>query len=169
VGQAFACTRPEPVGVVGAILPWNFPPLISSWKLAPALAAGNTVVLKPRRAHLTQRRPAQSANIVFPHADLTLAAHSARMGDLLQSGPGVLRWLAAVCPSRHSRRFGCGTRRRGDVDQTRTWASGRHMDPLVSARQMDRVLGYIEAGQSEGAALACVGTRANDENTGGFS
>src|SRR6476619_5129141 len=37
----------EPLGVVGLIVPWNFPLLISSWKVAPALAAGNTVVLKP--------------------------------------------------------------------------------------------------------------------------
>src|SRR3712207_6480093 len=37
----------EPLGVVGLITPWNFPLTIASWKLAPALAAGNTVVLKP--------------------------------------------------------------------------------------------------------------------------
>ena len=44
-GQAF--TVREPLGVVGLIVPWNFPLTIASWKLAPALAAGNTVVLKP--------------------------------------------------------------------------------------------------------------------------
>jgi betaine-aldehyde dehydrogenase len=44
-GQAF--TVHEPLGVVGLITPWNFPLTIASWKLAPALAAGNTVVLKP--------------------------------------------------------------------------------------------------------------------------
>ncbi len=36
-----------PVGVVGQIIPWNFPLLMLAWKIAPALAAGNTVVLKP--------------------------------------------------------------------------------------------------------------------------
>ncbi|WP_330630957.1 aldehyde dehydrogenase family protein [Halocatena halophila] len=40
-------TLKEPYGVVGAIIPWNFPLLMAAWKLAPALAAGNTVVLKP--------------------------------------------------------------------------------------------------------------------------
>jgi len=40
-------TLREPVGVVGQIIPWNFPLLMAAWKLAPALAAGNTVVLKP--------------------------------------------------------------------------------------------------------------------------
>lgn len=37
----------EPLGVVGQIIPWNFPLLMATWKVAPALAAGNTVVLKP--------------------------------------------------------------------------------------------------------------------------
>ena len=43
----FAFTRKEPVGVVGAIIPWNFPLLMAAWKIGPALAAGCTVVLKP--------------------------------------------------------------------------------------------------------------------------
>lgn len=42
-----AYTRPEPVGVVAAIIPWNFPLLMAIWKIAPALATGCTVVLKP--------------------------------------------------------------------------------------------------------------------------
>jgi aldehyde dehydrogenase (NAD+) len=43
----FPGAAPEPLGVVGQIIPWNFPLLMAAWKLAPALAAGNTVVLKP--------------------------------------------------------------------------------------------------------------------------
>jgi acyl-CoA reductase-like NAD-dependent aldehyde dehydrogenase len=43
----FVYTRREPVGVVGLIIPWNFPLLMAAWKLAPALACGNTVLLKP--------------------------------------------------------------------------------------------------------------------------
>jgi aldehyde dehydrogenase (NAD+) len=46
-GNYFCYTRHEPVGVVGQIIPWNFPLLMQAWKLGPALAAGNTVVLKP--------------------------------------------------------------------------------------------------------------------------
>ena len=45
--QVFNYTRHEPLGVVAAIVPWNSPLLLTAWKLAPALAAGNTVVLKP--------------------------------------------------------------------------------------------------------------------------
>ena len=46
-GNVLNYTLREPVGVVGAIIPWNFPLLMAAWKVAPALACGNTVVLKP--------------------------------------------------------------------------------------------------------------------------
>jgi aldehyde dehydrogenase (NAD+) len=46
-GNYFCYTRLEPVGVVGQVIPWNFPLLMQAWKLAPALACGNTVVMKP--------------------------------------------------------------------------------------------------------------------------
>ncbi|KAI6166293.1 aldehyde dehydrogenase [Pisolithus thermaeus] len=45
--ERFSYTRHEPIGVVGQIIPWNFPLLMFAWKIAPALATGNTVVLKP--------------------------------------------------------------------------------------------------------------------------
>ncbi|HRJ35467.1 MAG TPA: aldehyde dehydrogenase family protein, partial [Flavobacteriales bacterium] len=44
---AFPNRKPKPIGVAGQIIPWNFPLLMAAWKIAPALAAGNTVVLKP--------------------------------------------------------------------------------------------------------------------------
>ena len=46
-GEFFNYTLRDPVGVVGQIIPWNFPLLMAAWKIAPALACGNTVVLKP--------------------------------------------------------------------------------------------------------------------------
>jgi aldehyde dehydrogenase (NAD+) len=46
-GDYFCYTKHEPVGVVGQIIPWNFPLLMFAWKLAPALATGNTIVMKP--------------------------------------------------------------------------------------------------------------------------
>ena len=58
-GHAF--TIREPLGVVGLIVPWNFPLVIASWKLGPALAAGNTVVLKP--AELTPLTALRFASI----------------------------------------------------------------------------------------------------------
>jgi aldehyde dehydrogenase (NAD+) len=65
----YACyTRHEAVGVVGQIIPWNFPLLMQAWKWAPALACGNTVVLKPaEQTPLTALRVAQLAQEVgFP-------------------------------------------------------------------------------------------------------
>lgn len=47
---AFPGRNPKPIGVAGQIIPWNFPLLMAAWKIAPALAAGNTVVLKPAEA-----------------------------------------------------------------------------------------------------------------------
>ncbi|HKE44796.1 MAG TPA: aldehyde dehydrogenase [Steroidobacteraceae bacterium] len=60
--DALALVTREPVGVVGAIVPWNFPLLMASWKLGPALAAGNSVVLKPsEKSPLTAIRVAELA------------------------------------------------------------------------------------------------------------
>jgi betaine-aldehyde dehydrogenase len=68
-GQAF--TVREPLGVVGLITPWNFPLTIASWKLAPALAAGNTVVLKPAElTPLTALRFAELATAAGLPADV---------------------------------------------------------------------------------------------------
>src|SRR6187399_1852111 len=53
----------EPLGVVGLIVPWNFPLNISSWKLGPALATGNTVVLKP--AELPPMSALRLSNLVL--------------------------------------------------------------------------------------------------------
>ncbi|GLC44109.1 Aldehyde dehydrogenase 2 member B7, mitochondrial [Pleodorina starrii] len=64
-GPYLAYTLHEPIGVVGQIIPWNFPLLMAAWKLAPALAAGNTVVLKPaEQTPMTALRLAQLAQEV---------------------------------------------------------------------------------------------------------
>lgn len=55
----------DPIGVVGAIIPWNFPLVLAAWKLAPALAAGNTVVLKP-----AEQAPVSIAHMIELIADL---------------------------------------------------------------------------------------------------
>src|ERR1043166_7777687 len=64
---AFPGRRPRPLGVAGQIIPWNFPLLMAAWKIAPALACGNTVVLKPAETtSLTAMRLAE----VFQEAEL---------------------------------------------------------------------------------------------------
>ncbi len=60
-------TRREPVGVVASIAPWNYPLMMAIWKIGPALAAGNTVVLKPsEQTPLTSLRLAELAADIFP-------------------------------------------------------------------------------------------------------
>jgi acyl-CoA reductase-like NAD-dependent aldehyde dehydrogenase len=60
--NALALLTHEPVGVVGVVVPWNYPMLMASWKIAPALAAGNSVVLKPsEKSPLTALRMAELA------------------------------------------------------------------------------------------------------------
>jgi gamma-glutamyl-gamma-aminobutyraldehyde dehydrogenase len=60
--SALALITREPMGVVGAIVPWNYPMIMSAWKLAPALACGNSVVLKPsEKSPLTALRLAELA------------------------------------------------------------------------------------------------------------
>ncbi|MBT9491696.1 MAG: aldehyde dehydrogenase [Paucibacter sp.] len=60
--NALALIQREPMGVIGAIVPWNYPLIMSAWKLGPALAAGNSVVLKPsEKSPLTALRLAELA------------------------------------------------------------------------------------------------------------
>ena len=87
-----ANTVREPVGVVGAIVPWNFPLLLASWKVAPALAAGCTVVLKP--APSTPLTAIELAKIALeagvPEGVLEVVTGSGReLGQWLVEHPGV--------------------------------------------------------------------------------
>lgn len=73
-GKFFTYTLREPVGVVGQIIPWNFPMLMAAWKLGPALACGNTVVLKPaEQTPLTALRIGELAcEVGFPPGVLNI-------------------------------------------------------------------------------------------------
>jgi betaine-aldehyde dehydrogenase len=84
----------EPLGVVGLIVPWNFPLTIASWKLAPALAAGNTVVLKP--AELTPLTALRFAEIALeaglPEGVVNVVAGPGRVcGQRLVEHPDVAK------------------------------------------------------------------------------
>jgi aldehyde dehydrogenase (NAD+) len=228
-------TLREPLGVVAAIVPWNFPLLLASWKLAPALAAGNTVVLKPASwtpltalrfaeicqeagvpdgvvnvvtgpgttlgkalvrhpgvakvaitgetrtgqeilrdsadtlKHVTLELGGKSPNIVFPDADLDAAARGATIGIFYGKGE--------VCAA-GSRLF-VDKKVHDDfmqklVDRTKKLQPGDPLDPktrfgaLVSERQMQTVLGYIEKGKREGARLVIGGERASVGNGKGY-
>jgi acyl-CoA reductase-like NAD-dependent aldehyde dehydrogenase len=220
-------TLREPVGVVAAIVPWNYPLQIAVWKIAPALAAGCSVVLKPSElTPLTALRLAELAleagipegvlnvitgyghtagealarhmdvdklsftgsirtarailkasaesnlkrvslelggknpNIVFPDCNKEEALRSAlwgifaNKGEVCSAGSRLLlhkdihdEFLAAL------------------VEKANAFVVGDPLDPAtqmgaqISQTQMDRILGYIETGKSEGATLVCGGAR----------
>lgn len=87
-----AMTLMEPVGVVGAIVPWNFPLLIGVWKIAPALAAGCTIVLKPpQETPLSLIRLAEIIEAVgFPPGVVNIVPGSGAVtGEALIRHPGI--------------------------------------------------------------------------------
>ena len=84
-------TRREPVGVAGQIIPWNFPLMMASWKVAPALAAGCTVILKPaEQTPLTALRLGDLAlEAGIPPGVLNVITGDGRTGAALVDHPGV--------------------------------------------------------------------------------
>ena len=84
-------TRLEPVGVVGLIVPWNFPLVTSAWKLAPALAAGCTVVLKPSEiTPLIEQTYGHIAEALgLPAGVLNIVGGKAETGAALSNHPGI--------------------------------------------------------------------------------
>ncbi|MDQ6885540.1 MAG: aldehyde dehydrogenase family protein [Candidatus Dormibacteraeota bacterium] len=218
-------TLREPVGVVGLIVPWNFPLTIASWKVAPALAAGNATILKPASytpltalelgrlaleaglpdgilnvvtgpggitgnalaAHpgvdklaftgetttgvsiLQQAAPnitrvslelgGKSPNIVFADADLEKAAAGTVASVFGNAGQDCCArsraFVAVSIAEEFDERVAALTKRikLGDPLQPDT-----EMGPLISMKQRERVQGYVEVGQQEGARLLTGGS-----------
>src|SRR5271154_3312289 len=88
---AFAYTLREPVGVVGLIVPWNFPLLLASWKLGPALACGNTIVWKP--ASLTSLTALRFGELAveagLPAGVLNIVTGRSEVGRMIVRHPGI--------------------------------------------------------------------------------
>lgn len=88
---AFPNRTPKPIGVVGQIIPWNFPLLMAAWKLAPALATGNTVVLKP--AETTPLTALKLAEIIhesgLPKGVVNIVTGAGETGAAIVNHPDV--------------------------------------------------------------------------------
>jgi len=88
---AFPGRRARPLGVVGQVIPWNFPLLMAAWKLAPALACGNTVVLKP--AETTPLTALKLAELIeeagFPPGVVNVITGAGKTGQNLERHPDV--------------------------------------------------------------------------------
>ncbi|AKU90069.1 aldehyde dehydrogenase family protein [Vulgatibacter incomptus] len=230
-------TLREPVGVVGVITPWNFPLLMSTWKLAAALACGNVVIHKPSElTPLTALRMAELAleaglpegvlqvlpgtgpeageamvkhpgidkisftgstavgqrimregastmkrltlelggknpNVVFADADLDAAVKGAvnaifyNKGEVCSAGSRLLveRSIKDEFVEKVAARAERLMASQGDPLSTKT-----RLGPQVSQAHMEKILGYIEKGQAEGARLVFGGARNTDAGKGFF-
>jgi betaine-aldehyde dehydrogenase len=223
---ASGLVRREPVGVCAAIVPWNFPLLLAMWKIGPALAAGNTIVVKPdehtpltllefariaqecglppgvlnvvpgdgrvvgarlashpdvrkiaftgstavgreimRMAadnvkRLTLELGGKGPNIVLDDADLDLAADGTLFGCMMNQGQACESGTRAIVADAIHDKF---VERL--IERAQTIKIGDPLDPatdlgpVISAEAQDRILNYIETGQTEGATLAYGGGR----------
>jgi acyl-CoA reductase-like NAD-dependent aldehyde dehydrogenase len=234
--DALSFVTREPIGVVGAIVPWNYPLIVTAWKLGAALATGNSVVLKPASASpLTALRLAELAveagipdgvlNVV-PGPGAVLGEALARHPDVdkiaftgsTEVGKSLLRAIGETDVKAISLELGGKSPQvvLGDVADIQMAAEGigsgifynsgqtcnagsrlvvhrsireelvgriaeiggrlapgEPLDPetrlgsIVDARQLDKVLGYVELGQREGARLVAGGARVR-EDSGGY-
>jgi 4-(gamma-glutamylamino)butanal dehydrogenase len=226
----------EPVGVVGAVVPWNFPLLMATWKVAPALAAGNSVIVKP--AELTSLSTIRMAEIaveaglpdgvlnVVPglgetagqalgrHMDVDMVTFtgSTEVGRyfLKYAAESNLKEITLECGGKSPQvvlanppdldyvadqvliaglmnmgeNCSCGSRLIVDrsvhdalldrlINAIPAWTVGDPQDPatrlgpMIERPHLDKVLGYIEAGRSEGAQVVAGGGRTLEE-TGGY-
>ena len=228
----------EPMGVVAAVVPWNYPLIITAWKLGPALATGNSVVLKPasatplsalRLAELAQQAglPDGVLNVVtgpgavvgaalgrHPDVDKVAFTGSVDTGRaflryagesnaksvglelggkspqiVLGDAPDLAAAASAVAWGifyNAGQTCNAGSRvvversiRDAFVDQVaaiaeKTLQPDDPLDPrtklgaIVDAGQLDKVLGYVDVGRSEGASLVLGGERARRESGGWF-
>jgi len=229
--EFFTYTLKEPVGVVAAIIPWNAPVMLFAQKVAPALAAGCTVVLKPsefasltsirmtelcqeaglpdgvlnlvtgppdptgeslithpgvekitftgsravgtRMAHAAAERicrtslelGGKSPNLIFDDVDISAVAMGAMgMVSMGLSGQGCVCHTRALVQDTIYDDFVAaaadfaGITTYGDPFDAATTSAA-----LINQRQLDRVTGYIEKGQAEGATLVCGGDRPGGE------
>lgn len=88
---AFPNRNPQPLGVAGQIIPWNFPLLMAAWKIAPALAAGNTVVLKP--AETTSLTALKLAELIrdsgLPDGVVNIVTGAGKTGAAMVNHPDI--------------------------------------------------------------------------------
>jgi betaine-aldehyde dehydrogenase len=109
-------TRREPVGVIGQVTPWNYPLMMAIWKFGPALAAGNTVVLKPAETTpMTTIRLAELAADILPKGVLNIVTGPGRpTGEALISHPDVdmIALTGSVDTGKHFARTAADTLKR---------------------------------------------------------
>lgn len=108
--------RPQSLGVAGQIIPWNFPLLMAAWKIAPALACGNTVVLKP--AETTSLTALKLAEVIrdaeLPDGVVNFVTGAGKTGAALVNHPGVdkVAFTGSTAVGKHIMRSLAGTKKK---------------------------------------------------------
>uniref|UniRef100_A0A8D3BWS2 Aldehyde dehydrogenase 1 family, member A2 n=1 Tax=Scophthalmus maximus TaxID=52904 RepID=A0A8D3BWS2_SCOMX len=186
-GEFLTFTRHEPIGVCGQIIPWNFPLMMTAWKLGPAIACGNTVVLKPAEQtpltclymaalvkevgkliqeaagksnlkRVTLELGGKNPNIIFADADMDLAVEQAHQGVFFNAGQCCTAGSRIYVEEPIYDEFV-----RRSVERAKRRTVGSPFDPTteqgpqISREQQNRVLEFIQSGISEGAKLECGG------------
>ena len=115
--------RREPIGVVGQIAPWNYPMMMAVWKIGPALATGNTVVIKPAETTpMSTLKMAELAADIFPEGVLNVVTgHGEPAGSSLVTHPDV----DMVVAHRVARHRQVDRQGRGRLAQARAPRAGR--------------------------------------------
>ncbi|HMH47827.1 MAG TPA: gamma-aminobutyraldehyde dehydrogenase [Solirubrobacteraceae bacterium] len=150
-------TRREPVGVIGQVTPWNYPLMMAIWKFAPAIAAGNTVVLKPAETTpMTTLRLAELAGEILPKGVLNVVTGPGKpTGEALISHPDVdmLGLTGSVDTGKHFARTAADTLKRVHLELGGKAPVVVFDDvSLASALETIAGTGYYNAGQDCTAA-----------------
>jgi betaine-aldehyde dehydrogenase len=158
-------TRREAVGVIGQVTPWNYPLMMAIWKFGPALAAGNTVVLKPAETTpMTTLRLAELAAEILPKGVLNVIAGPGRpTGEALINHPDVdmLALTGSVDTGKHFARTAADTLKRVHLELGGKAPVVVFDDvALESALETIAGTGYYNAGQDCTAATRVLAARA---------
>ncbi len=168
-------TRREAVGVIGQVTPWNYPLMMAIWKFAPALAAGNTVVLKPAETTpITTLRLAELAADILPAGVLNVVAGPGEpTGEALISHPDVdmLALTGSVDTGKHFARTAADTLKRVHLELGGKAPVVVFDDvSLQSAMETIAGTGYYNAGQDCTAATRVLaGERVYDDVVAGLA
>ncbi|KAJ8523551.1 hypothetical protein ONZ45_g61 [Pleurotus djamor] len=164
-----AFTRHEPIGVCGQIIPWNYPINMWAWKVAPALACGCTIVMKPSEvtpltALVSLELGGKSPHLIFESADLDQAANWAALGICYNTGQDCTAGSRLyVQDSIHDKFVDILVRKMKEVKVGDGFRSDTSAGPVVSKTQYDRVWSYIEAGKTAGATVSLGGEKHSEK------
>ena len=156
---AFPGRDPKPLGVMGQVIPWNFPLLMAAWKLAPALACGNTVVLKP--AETTSITALHLAEIIqdsgLPDGVVNIVTGGPKTGAALIEHPDIdkIAFTGSTSVGKEIARSVAGTRKRLTLE-----LGGKAANIVLQDAPIDQAIeGVIRGIYFNQGHVCCAGSR----------